>query len=97
MSADQRRSVVEGHLALIRELAAEGQLVSSGALDPSRSIVIVPPSRATVTDGPFAEAKEGLGSFYLVEASDEDAASEIATRLPESPGLHVLVVPVLDV
>jgi hypothetical protein len=50
--------------------------------------------RATVTDGPFAETREQLGSFYLLECESVDKAIDYAKRIPESPGLAVEVVPV---
>jgi hypothetical protein len=48
---------------------------------------------ATVTDGPFVETKEALGGFYLIEATDLDAAIELAKQCPSG---HVEVRPVMD-
>ena len=50
-------------------------------------------SPATVTDGPFVETKEALGGFYIIEASDLDAAIELAKKCPAG---HVEVRPVMD-
>ena len=50
-----------------------------------------------MTDGPYAETKEQLGSVYLVDVDDETAALELARRMPPSPGLVVEVRAVLDV
>ncbi len=61
-----------------------------------------PPSTATtirgdvVTDGPFAETKEALGGFYLIEAADLDQALEIGKLCPAGFGGGVEVRPVLD-
>lgn len=44
--------------------------------------------RQTVTDGPFVEAKEVLGGYYLLEADDLDAAISLARRLPEASVAH---------
>jgi hypothetical protein len=49
----------------------------------------------TVHDGPFAETKEQLGGFYLVEAADLDEAIEIAKRVPVQPGGAIEVRPLL--
>jgi len=49
----------------------------------------------TVHDGPFAETKEQLGGFYLVEAADLDEALEIAKRVPLQPGGAIEVRPLL--
>ena len=50
--------------------------------------------KRTVTDGPFAETKEQLGSFYLLECAGLDEAVGYAREIPLSPGLAVEVVPV---
>jgi hypothetical protein len=50
-----------------------------------------------VTDGPFMETREQLGGFFLVEASDLDAAMEIAQHLPAAKWGTVEIRPVLEV
>ena len=50
--------------------------------------------KTTVTDGPYAESKEQLGSFYLLECETLDQAIAHAKRIPESPGLAIEIVPV---
>jgi hypothetical protein len=55
------------------------------ALEPASTATTVAPDGSgefTVTDGPFAETKEALGGYYLVEAADLDAAIEIAKQIP---------------
>jgi hypothetical protein len=44
-----------------------------------------------VTDGPFAETKEQIGGYYLIECADRDEAVEYARQVPDSPGLAVEV------
>jgi hypothetical protein len=51
--------------------------------------------KRTVHDGPFAETKEQLGGYYLVEVPDLDAAIEIAKKLPLSPGGAIEIRPLL--
>ena len=51
--------------------------------------------KRTVHDGPFAETKEQLGGYYLIDVSDLDAAIEIAKKVPLSPGGAIEVRPVL--
>jgi hypothetical protein len=89
--------IVRAHLGLIEELQDEGRLITSAALDPARATVVSPPGNPIVTDGPFAETKEVLGSFYVVEAGSDDEARQIAARMPVSPGLTVLIVPAVEV
>ena len=97
LSGDERMQIVRAHLAMIEALQGEGRLITSAALDPSCASVVAPPATSVVTDGPFAETKEVLGSFYVVEAGGDDEAREIAARMPVVAGLRVLVVPAVEV
>jgi len=97
LSQNERMQIVQAHLGMIEELRGEGRLVTSAALNPARASVLAPPEASIVTDGPFAETKEVLGSFYVIEAAGDDEARDIAARLPVSPGLRVLVVPAAEV
>jgi hypothetical protein len=92
LSPDERRAVVEGHLALGRELS--GQLRAAEAL--GGAVRVLRPD-GTVTDGPYAETKEQLGSVYLVDCADADAALALARRMPVSPGLSVEIHEVTEV
>ena len=51
----------------------------------------------TVTDGPYAETKEQLGSVYLVDCADAAEALALARRMPASPGLTVEIREILEV
>ena len=69
------------YAALVEELAGTGELVVTEALaDPSHARRPVP----LPGDGPYAEAKEHLAGFFLVDCADIDRALEIAARIPES-------------
>ncbi len=85
--SDDERAVGLRHYATLNShLVASGELVAAEALaDPSmgRRVGVVD-GRTTSTDGPFAEAKEQLAGFYLVEVEDEARAIEIAGRIPEA-------------
>ena len=95
LSVDERRSIVEAHLALARELSEAGKLVVSEALTHSGRAKVV--RGRGVTDGPFAETKEVVGGFYLLECADDDEAIEWAKRMPTGPSLAVEIRPVADV
>jgi hypothetical protein len=95
LGEDERRAIVEAHRELIGELAAAGRLVAGEALTDSGRARVV--RDGSVTDGPFAETKEVVGGFYVVECADDDEAVEVARRIPASPGLAVEVRPVADV
>jgi hypothetical protein len=98
LSDDQRVEFGRGHLALTEDLAASGELiVSEGLADPSLARrVSVRDGRTLTSDGPFAEAKEHLAGFYLVECESIDRAVEHAARVPDAAWGEVEVRPVLD-
>lgn len=62
----------------------QSQIQASNALEPTRTAtaVRVREGKRLTTDGPFAETREQLGGFYLVDASDLDQAIEMAARIP---------------
>ncbi len=66
------------------ELRAKGRLLESQQLEPSKAAktVRIRNGRTTVVDGPFAETKEILGGFNLIEAADMQEAVEIASKFP---------------
>lgn len=69
-----------------------GQILGGEALAPTSAATTVrpqPDGDALVTDGPFAETKEALGGFYVVEAADLDAALAFAKALPTSGCVEV--------
>jgi hypothetical protein len=65
-------------------LSASGALVAAEALEPTNqaTTVRVRDDQTMTTDGPFAETKEQLGGFYLIEAANLDDAIEAAARIP---------------
>lgn len=71
-------------LACDADLRARGQCIASEALEPvaTATTVRVRNGRLAVTDGPFAETKEQLAGFYLVEARDLNEAIQIAAKIP---------------
>jgi hypothetical protein len=64
----------------IEELTASGVLLATGGLEPDGVRVTSSGDEITVTDGPFAEAKEAVGGFALVEVRSKEEAIEIARR-----------------
>jgi hypothetical protein len=98
LSHAQRVELGRGHLALSEDLAASGELVvSEGLADPSLAKrVSVRGGRTMTTDGPFAEAKEHLAGFYLIECESIERAIEHAAKVPDAAFGEVEVRPVLD-
>jgi hypothetical protein len=75
-----------------------GVLVAAEALQPieTATTVRVRNGKLTVTDGPFAETKEQLAGFYLVEASDLDDAIQIAAKIPPAREGSIEVRPIRE-
>jgi hypothetical protein len=97
-SDDQRAEGYRYYAALTEELAAAGELIVSEALaDPSLTTrVTVRDGQTLASDGPFAETKELLGGFFLLECESHERAVEIAARVPEAELGLVEVRPVLE-
>jgi hypothetical protein len=98
LSDDQQAHFGRDHLALSAALAASGELVSSeGLADPALATwVTTRDGERMTTDGPFAEVKEHLAGFYLVDCDSPERAVDIAARVPDSVWGLVEVRPVLD-
>jgi len=81
--AEQEAAMV-AYGAYTQALEGSGALIASGRLEPSVNAhtVRVKDGRRQVLDGPFAEAKEVVGGYYLIEAADEAAALDWAARCP---------------
>lgn len=99
LTPEERAEFGRGHAHLSDELAASGELVASeGLADPLVARRVTRGSDGVVTagDGPFAEVKEHLAGFYLVDVVDEARAVEIAGQVPDAVWGLVEVRPVLD-
>lgn len=92
----EKSAGLQAYVALNEELAAAGEMIVSESLaDPSLAKhVIVRDGKAMTTDGPFAEVKEQLAGFYLVECDSIERATEIAARIPEAEAGVIEVRPV---
>jgi hypothetical protein len=89
------RQMMEAHGRFSQQVGEKGGKVLGGeALQPTGTATSI--RGDVVTDGPFAETKEALGGFYLIEARDLDHALDIAKLCP-APGGGVEVRPVMDV
>jgi hypothetical protein len=82
----ERQQIYLEYRELIQELQAKGQYLAGEQLQPAAatSTVRVRESKALVTDGPFAETREQIGGFFLVNVSDAESAAAIAARIPSA-------------
>ncbi|MGH7603085.1 MAG: YciI family protein [Gemmatimonadaceae bacterium] len=83
-------------LAFDKSVRQSGHCTASEALQPvaTATTIRVRDGKATVTDGPFAETKECLAGFYMIEAKDLDEAIQIASKIPPAAVGSVEVRPI---
>jgi hypothetical protein len=98
MPVDERRAGLAAYAQLDDDLATSGEMIVSEALSlpPMTKTVTVRDGVVLSTDGPYAEAKEYLAGFFLVDVSGVERAIEIAARIPEAKFGNVEVRPVMD-
>ncbi len=87
MPESQMSALNARHLQFNEGLLASGQFIEAEALESATATtcVRVRHGKAVITDGPYAETKEQLAGFYLIEARDLDEALQVATRIPSAP------------
>ena len=98
LTEQQQVDFGRGHLKLTEEMAEAGVLVvSEGLADPELAKWVSARDGETIaSDGPFAEVKEHLAGFYLIECDSMDTAVEWAAKVPDAILREVEVRPVLD-
>ena len=86
------------HLAFNEEILSSGHFIEAEALQPAAATtcVRVRNGKVSLTDGPYAETKEMVAGFYLVEARDLNEAVQVASRIPAAPLGTVEVRPCRD-
>ena len=94
----EREACYEESTALSHALKAEGKYLGANPLNSVSTAmsVRIRDGKPVVTDGPFAETKEQLGGYYLVEAKNPDEAIAIAARIPGAKWGTVEVRPVVE-
>jgi hypothetical protein len=97
LSEAERTEIAEGQGKFMDTITTSGEMVGAHALaDPSQSAVVRGrPGASTVTDGPFLEAKEYMGGFYVVDCENIERAHELAAMIPGTDRLPVEVRPVI--
>jgi hypothetical protein len=98
MSESELDGLVGECLAVDEELRKSGHVIASEALEPvhTATTVRVRNGNVSVTDGPFAETKEQLGGFFLIDARDLNDAIQVASRIPSARLGSVEVRPVWE-
>jgi len=99
MSESEREQCYKDSTELAHDLKGNGQYLSANPLQPTSmaTSVRVRDGKRFVTDGPFAETREQLGGYFLIDAKDLDAAIAIAARIPAARKGTVEIRPVIDI
>jgi hypothetical protein len=97
-SEEESQAQFQEYMAFTKDIVDRGLYQGGEALQPiaTATTVRVRDGETLTTDGPFAETKEQLGGFYLVEAKDLDEAIEIAGRIPDVRRGSIEVRPVME-
>ena len=96
-ASSDRDDTLQEYAKFTQSLIESGKLRGGNELDVTKKAktIRVRNGKPQITDGPFAETKEQLGGYYLVEAKDQDEALEIAARIPSARMGSIEVRPVI--
>lgn len=99
LSDAEREQCYEESAQLAQQLHSKGQYLATAPLHPvaTATSVRMREGKSLVTDGPFAETREQLGGFFLINAQDLDEAIAIATQIPGAKVGTVEIRPVIEV
>jgi hypothetical protein len=94
----ESEAVMNEYFTFTGDIRKNGKYVAGEALQPTATAttVRVRNGKVSTTDGPFAETKEQLGGFYLIEAKDLNDAIQVASRIPSARFGSIEVRPVMD-
>jgi hypothetical protein len=96
-SEEDRDAMAQAYGALTQEMQEKGVLVAGEGLypTPTATTVRVRDGERSVTDGPFAETKEQLGGFYVLDCKDLDEAIDWAAKIPGAQFGSIEIRPVM--
>ena len=97
-NAPESKEIFEAYERFNDEINGRGIHIASNALQPvsSATTVRIRDDETVITDGPFAETKEVLGGFYLVDCADLDEALEVAAKIPGAKSGSIEVRPIWE-
>jgi hypothetical protein len=98
LSPADGEAIMNEYFTFTDDIQKNGKYVAGEALQPTATAttVRVRNGKVSTTDGPFAETKEQLGGFYLIEAKDLNDAIQVAARIPSAKHGTIEVRPVVD-
>src|SRR6059036_4186285 len=92
------QGLIDTALDYDEEIRQSGHYIVSNALQPSRTArtIRVRGGKVSTTDGPFAETKEQLGGFYMIDAKDLNDAIQVASKIPSAKLGSIEIRPIMD-
>ena len=98
IAESDRNAIFAEYMTFSRDIVKSGNMRGGEALQPTETAttVRVRDGKTLKTDGPFAETKEVLGGYYLVDCKDLDRALELASRIPGAQHGSIEVRPVME-
>jgi hypothetical protein len=99
MNDAERQHCYANSTKLTHELNAKGQFVAAAPLHPvsTATCLRIREEKPLVTDGPFAETREQLGGFYIIDVANLDEAIAVASRIPPAKKGTIEIRPVFDI
>ena len=97
MGEEARNRMFGEYMQFSKDVKASGHFKAGDALQPTATAttVRVRDGKTQVTDGPFAETREQLGGYYLIEAANLDEATKIAARIPSAGHGSIEIRPIM--
>jgi hypothetical protein len=97
MTREAGQALMGEYVAFTESIKKSGHYVGGNPLQPTKtaSTVRVRQGKVSTTDGPFAETKEQLGGYYLIEAKDLNDAIQVASRIPAARSGSIEVRPIM--
>lgn len=98
MSPEEQQALMNAYWGFTQEVQKSGLMKGGEALQPTATAttVRVQGGKTLATDGPFAETKEQLGGFYLIDCANLDEAIEWAAKIPDAKGGSIEIRPVME-
>ena len=98
LSDEAKGEMIGQYRAFTESIKKSGNYLAGDGLEPTTTATTVRlrNGKAMTTDGPFAETKEQLGGYYVIQAKDLDEASAIASRVPGAAVGSIEVRPIMD-
>lgn len=97
LSPEEMQKIMDRWMQWFEGLKEQGKIKSANPLRQEGKVVVSKKGRTTVADGPFAESKETIGGYFLLQDTNADEALAIAQRCPAIPyGMSVEVRPVAE-